>query len=136
MRGEDDCWEWIGGKDAYGYGAVRIGNKSQKAHRIALVLSGVKEEVTMDCCHACNNPGCVNPKHLRFGTRKDNFKDKEVTGAGKGSRNNMAKLNEVSVDAIRKSYLDGKSQYEIAREFNVSQPTVSMIVTRKIWRRA
>jgi hypothetical protein len=29
----------------------------------------------VDCCHACNNEACSNPKHLYWGTRSENIRD-------------------------------------------------------------
>jgi len=29
----------------------------------------------IDCCHACNNEACCNPKHLYWGTRSENVLD-------------------------------------------------------------
>lgn len=29
----------------------------------------------VDLCHACSNPNCSNPKHLYWGTRRENIQD-------------------------------------------------------------
>lgn len=41
------------------------------AHYLDTTLNTMK----VDCCHACNNPDCSNPKHLYWGTRSENIKD-------------------------------------------------------------
>ncbi len=47
----------------------------------------------------------------------------------------LAKLNSAQVKAIRQLYHVGRvSQSAIARQFNVSQPTISNIVAQKIYR--
>lgn len=38
---------------------------------------------TIHLCHACNNASCSNPKHLYWGTPKENVKDAIVSGRRK-----------------------------------------------------
>jgi len=38
----------------------------------------------VDLCHACNNDKCSNPKHLYWGTRKENVDDARKNGSWKG----------------------------------------------------
>lgn len=70
-RGPDECWPWLGGRNAKGYGAfglVGIGTPRKRkwgAHIIALMLTGVNAPRGSDVHHDCENPGCVNPAHLR-----------------------------------------------------------------------
>jgi hypothetical protein len=42
---------------------------------LAHVLDTDMNTVKVDCCHACNNEACSNPKHLYWGTRSENVKD-------------------------------------------------------------
>ena len=37
----------------------------------------------VDLCHACHNDKCSNPKHLYWGTRKENVNDMMVNGTWK-----------------------------------------------------
>lgn len=37
----------------------------------------------VDLCHACHNDKCSNPKHLYWGTRKENIEDAKVAGTWK-----------------------------------------------------
>lgn len=37
----------------------------------------------IDLCHACNNEKCSNPKHLYWGTRKENVEDAKNNGTFK-----------------------------------------------------
>ena len=34
----------------------------------------------VDLCHACHNAKCSNPRHLYWGTRKENIKDAQMNG--------------------------------------------------------
>lgn len=37
----------------------------------------------VDLCHACHNEKCSNPKHLYWGTRKENIQDAKENGSWK-----------------------------------------------------
>lgn len=69
------CWNWMGSKTKKGYGIVILNEKMFYTHRIMcrLTNSEFKEEELV--CHACDNPSCINPKHLWLGSHKDNMKD-------------------------------------------------------------
>ncbi len=74
IRKDKKCWNWIGHMGRNGYGIVSLNSKSYKAHRVSLFLH--KNENKRDLVlHSCNNPSCVKPEHLRYGTHIDNSKD-------------------------------------------------------------
>ncbi len=79
----DECIEWPGYK-SYGYGRVYY-----RGRRIAVtrVIAGNGEPVPqhLHVLHLCDNPSCVNPRHLRAGTAKDNAIDRTAKGRTKGS---------------------------------------------------
>lgn len=69
------CWEWIGSKDVYGYGRIYRAPRTIKAHRLSYQLFKGPLDHRLFILHSCDNPGCVNPEHLRLGTQKDNVTD-------------------------------------------------------------
>ena len=77
--GEDECWEWTKRKDRDGYGRVR----GYLAHRIAFTVHTGRQPQDY-VCHTCDNPGCVNPKHLWEGTNSDNMHDMSHKKRGRG----------------------------------------------------
>lgn len=83
----DECWEWQGGLDHYGYGLAYVptGNgrsKTSKAHRLAFELFYGISPGKLFVCHSCDNRPCCNPFHLWLGTNADNQEDKRVKGRG------------------------------------------------------
>jgi hypothetical protein len=141
------CWEWTGYKNAYGYGVIagEINGKryvkagqQMLAHRVAWILfrgeipegDGYHGSVVM---HTCDNPGCVNPVHLKLGTQADNVRDMEdkrrhVVGA---------RLKQTGIDHFRslitrqeevELICSGKHQNaELAQMFNVSVDVIKRV---------
>lgn len=74
------CWLWTGAVDGGGYGVIGIGSRNVKAHRAHYEMAVCKISVGKVLLHTCDNPGCVNPKHLVEGTQKDNVADMIAKG--------------------------------------------------------
>jgi hypothetical protein len=87
----------------------------------------------INVCHTCDNPACVNPKHLWIGTQKDNMGDASDKGRiSHGIRNGTAKLTEKQVKEI----LASDDSYKIlSGRYGVCQTSISDIKTGKNWKR-
>jgi hypothetical protein len=67
-----DCWEWIAGRNQYGYGTFRANYKHWLAHRWAYthLVAPIPDGLQVD--HLCRNRGCVNPAHMELVTSGEN----------------------------------------------------------------
>ena len=75
IKRQNECWEWIGWKVG-GYGRIKVGGVKQLAHRVSWILHNKTNiPVGFHILHSCDNPPCVNPKHLWLGTHQENMKD-------------------------------------------------------------
>ena len=81
------CWEWLGkarcGK-SMSYGQFWLNGKNCTPHRISYEIKYGSFDKNLHVLHKCDNPICINPKHLWLGTNKDNIKDKMQKGRWKG----------------------------------------------------
>lgn len=125
------CWEWTKYKNSKGYGSLTFRKRAIRAHRLAWELTNGPIPEGVMVLHKCDNPSCINPDHLFLGTNDDNMKDCASKGrirnnSYRGEKSNLVKLTAEKVLEIKR--LKGvKSQYEIARQFGVTQGCIGRI---------
>lgn len=135
-RGEpDECWPWKAGVGSFGYGQFWLNalGRGIGAHRFSAYLAlGPSDQFVL---HSCDNPPCVNPAHLRYGTPGENMADRDVRGRGAaGERQGLSRLTAESVRAMRDAYARGVGTPELGRRFGVHTATAHRAVTGKTWR--
>ncbi len=133
-----------------GYGIFQPTVKGRKYHFLMHRASYLfhfnnlkKEDIV---CHTCDNPACINPKHLFKGTHNDNVQDKVNKGRqakgnthgkyidGRASDNIKysnyyanRSLSKIQVLAIKKLRQEGKTIKEISEELNINIQTIKDI---------
>ena len=131
----DSCWNWKGKAKKNGYGQFYIHRKPHYAHRIAFQISTGKSTNNLCILHHCDNPLCVNPKHL-FGTQRDNVLDcirKGRSNPPRGSSHPRTHLIEKEVIYIRELSRKGIRTGLIAKMFRIGRQTALSIIKRESW---
>lgn len=132
-RDTDDCVEWPHYRNRGGYGRIHFRKKLILAHRMAWESIHGSIPSGLVVCHHCDNPPCVNPKHLFLGTRADNNADmtaKKRNGAPRGGSHPSARLTWEKVEDIRSSEL---SHRELARVHSVSEGAIRSVRNGRTW---
>jgi hypothetical protein len=130
------CWIWNGCTGRFGYGQFRINGTNEQAHRVAVDLArgGILGTDTW-ILHACDNPRCVNPGHLREGDHRANMADAVSKGRqARGSRVSNSRLDETAVAEIVRAHASGEAMSSIAHRHRVGTSTVNAILKGRTWR--
>jgi hypothetical protein len=126
--------------------AGKVAGRNYAASRYSLAMAdGLVDDVgrvttELHCLHKCDNPPCVNPAHLYWGTNDDNIADRLERGRStahhenRGERNGHARLSPEDVLEIRRRASTGETQSKLAQDFDVSKAAVNLIVLRKNWK--
>lgn len=132
-----------------GYGRMSDGERVQQAQRLAYEVWIGPIPAGKEACHHCDQPGCIEPRHLWAGTEKQNTADMIAKGRhldgrraasvkrqgqpnywGRGARHALAKMDETKVRAI---LLDPRSGVEIAEAYGISASLVYGIKKGRNW---
>jgi hypothetical protein len=136
----DECLIFPFYKGPSGHGRLSGRKGPAFAHvYVAEKTIGPKPDDLHEVCHGCGNPSCVNPLHLRWGTRAENIADRKAHGVfqppptGKGEACSRAILTEPQVLEIRRRLSTGETMQSIADAFGVSMGAISGIKYRIRW---
>lgn len=151
--GPDACWIWPRSKDARGRGRIWVGGKLMLAHRAVWqeICGPIPAGALL--CHHCDNPSCVNPRHLYVGTPQSNVQDMMLRGRNwqrrkpeiaralgaalgrantwsRGAGNPKAKLSPKVVLSIAAS---SERSGILAARYGVDRSTIQRIRNGKLW---
>ncbi|MEG4024837.1 MULTISPECIES: HNH endonuclease [unclassified Microcoleus] len=137
---DSGCIIFQGAKDGQGgYGRYFKNGKSQSVTRAVLAEKlGCEVPTSIDACHTCDNPSCINPEHLWGGTRTQNLLDASKKGRTQGKSHPLsnAKLNWKKVQEIRQKLAAGERVKDIAQEYSVGRKTIHDIKYHVTWKEA
>lgn len=141
------CWLWLGACRKSGYGVFRRLGKFIYAHRESYRVFVGEIQNGLMICHHCDNPFCVNPKHLFAGSAADNVADamkkgrmssgskhSEVCHRMIGEKNPISKLSNSQVEEIKKALSQSEAVSWIARKYGVSRATIYWIKNGTLWK--
>jgi hypothetical protein len=130
--GPDACWLWAGTTGDRGYGVFRVGDGTDRAHRLAFVSAGGVIPDGFVVTHSCDNPPCCNPAHLNAETHAENMAQMV---ARKRQPRSGAKLSPAQVSELRGFYATGGwSQKDLAEAFDLTRGPVSRLLRGVTWR--
>jgi len=128
----DNCIEWPYARVADEYGVITLNKKPYRTTHVSWeIANGTQVPKGKKVCHICDNPPCINPRHLFLGTNIDNMQDaKEKDRLARGEDHGLAKLTEDAVREIRQSFT---SQRKLAAKFGVATQTIYCVRIGKTW---
>lgn len=137
-QGDDECWEWKA-QPSQRYGSFPVTrngvSRNMRPHRVSYEMENGEIPDGMQVLHRCDNPRCVNPRHLFLGTPRENTDDKVAKGRqNKGEKVCTAVINEHIVREIRSRAEAGMKVFEIARDLDLTHAIVWHVVKRKTWK--
>ena len=138
--GSEGCWPWTGARSTRGYGSMCYKNRIWRVPRLAWTLTYGSIPAGYHVCHHCDNPLCVNMKHLFLGTNRDNALDRARKGRNphvlhpervpRGVGHHQAKFTAEQIHTIRAlCHARAHSQRQVGQMFGAAQQTISDIVT-------
>ena len=130
-----ECWEWSGELSERGYG--RYGRTLAHRYSFSLAHGGITPGAGI--LHSCDNPACVNPRHLREGTEQDNADDRRIARAmeilaaiGPGTDITAIRgMSVVGATAIRADFWRGVDTETLAVVYSVEKACIRSIVERE-----
>jgi hypothetical protein len=129
----EECWEWTGAVTDFGHGRIWVDGRVERTHRLAyrLFTGSIPDGEVVR--HRCDNPRCVNPRHLILGTLAENSRDMVRRNR---HRSGYAKLTAEDAVYLRERAALGTPIEDLAFQFGISRCNLARLVGREIWKNA
>lgn len=135
----ETCHLWIGGKKSIGgYGSFMLNGISERAHRAAWILYVGKIPKNKHILHSCDIKNCVNIKHLRVGTHKQNMRDTIKRGQmylkPRGEDHFRNYIPETIIKEIKLRLKNGEKIIKLMNEYKVNRHIISDIKRKQTYK--
>jgi hypothetical protein len=129
----DECILWPFGKRKDRYGKIKLKKKTMNSHRYVCISAHGSPSAGLDARHLCGVKLCVNPRHLKWGTRSENMLDMYAHNTMFcGEKSSRSKVSTQVVSEILKS--TELSYKKLAEKYGLSESQVGRIKRREQWR--
>jgi len=132
----DECLEWPFCRNKRGYGQIYFDGFTLAHRWMCHAVNGDPTPKKPFALHSCGNGhlGCVNPKHLYWGSGVENYQDQIKHGVvARGERSGRARLNREIVRRIRKCAAQGNSKTEISDTLGIHRDAVRSVLRGRTW---
>lgn len=120
------CWLWNLSKNGDGYGLTCFKGRGTKSHKLSLEAEHKRFSKPGEVVrHMCAVESCCNPKHLCFGTRKDNAIDIQLTGSSKAFK--------LDIEKVRLIRASNASSAVLAKSLGVHKDSINNVRNGKTW---
>ena len=130
-----ECLIWPYAKDANGYAQINYNGRVRYVQREICEQKYGPAPKGHVAAHSCGKGhlGCINPRHLRWATRRENYQDSfHHETAAIGEKIGNAKLNRFDIPRIIEMR-GNMTQREVAEVFGVSRAAISDIERKRNW---
>ena len=105
-------------------------SKKYPVHRLVCEAFHGPPTENAETCHSCHRKNCINPEHLRWGTKSDNMYDYSKRGR---DHHHFRKLTEDQVREMRGLRDSGWLYRELAERFGVNLWAARFVCIRKAY---
>jgi hypothetical protein len=136
VKKTEKCWIWEGGRADTQYGEIGLNGKTIYAHRASYEICNGEIPKGLFVLHRCDNPPCVNPKHLWLGTQAENIQDCISKGRARRAYGENTRASKLTRDqATYILSMKGKlSQRKLGDIFGVTHGTIGAIQHGRTWK--